>query len=128
MQNLNRIYSIFKSVSLLAVILMLAFTVPMSANTSMADHGSIDEHHEMNIDHSDHTHDMFAMDMTPSDNTNYTHEHEGAGCCETGMCISAALIESLYISEAEQTHTHIALPISKMTSVGKSRLMRPPSL
>ncbi len=128
MQNLNRIFSIFKSVSLLAVVLMLAFTVPMSANTSMADHGSIDEHHEMNLDHSDYTHDVSAMNMTPSDNINRAHEHNGAVCCETGMCISAAILESFNISEAEQTHNHISLPISKMTSAGKSRLIRPPSL
>jgi hypothetical protein len=44
------------------------------------------------------------------------------------MCISAALVEKFNISEAEQVHIHIALPITKMTSVGKSRLMRPPSL
>ncbi len=127
MQILNRIYNIFKSVSLLAVVLMLAFSFPMSAHTNMADHGAID-HHDMDHGHSGHNHDMSALDMTSSDNKNLTHEHEGAGCCETGMCVSAALIESLDISEAEQTHTHIALPISKMTSAGKSRLMRPPSL
>ena len=127
MQNLNRIYSIFKSVSLLAVVLTLAFSVPMSAHTNMVDHGGID-HHEMNLDHSDHTHDVSAMDMTPYDGSNHSHEHDGVGCCETGMCIAAALVDNSNITEAAQIHTHIALPISKMTSAGKSRLMRPPSL
>lgn len=127
MPILNCIYNIFKSVSLLAVVLMLAFSVPMSAHTNMADHGAMD-HHEMSHDHSDHTHDISAMDMTSPDESNHTHEHNGVGCCETGMCISAALVENFNILEAEQVHIHITLPVTKMTSVGKSRLMRPPSL
>jgi len=127
MQILNRILNIFKSVSLLAVVLMLAFSVPMSAHTNMGDHGSTD-HHEMNQDHSDHTHDMPAMDVTPHDHTNLSHEHDGVGCCETGMCISAALVDNFNITEVVQIHTHIALPMSKMISAGKARVMRPPSL
>jgi hypothetical protein len=117
MQILNRIYNIFKSVSLLAVVLVLVFTVPMSAHTNMIDNGS-----------SNHAHEMSAMDMTSHDETNSTHEHDGVGCCETGMCISAVLLENYNFSKADQVYTHIALPIGKMTSAGKSRLMRPPSL
>ena len=127
MQILNRIYDVFKSASLLAVVLMLAFTVPMSAHTNMADHGSMD-HHEMHQDHSEGNHDMSVMDMPSPDNTNSANSHDGVGCCETGMCISAALIDNFKTSEAEQVHNHFALPISKMTSVDKPRLMRPPSL
>jgi len=122
MQILNRVYDIFKSASLLAVVLMLAFTVPMSANTNITDRGSI-EHHEMNLDHLGDT-----LDMTSHDNTNGAHEHDDVGCCKIGMCISAALVEEFNISEAEQTQNHTALLISKMTSAGNPSLMRPPSL
>lgn len=127
MQILNRIYSIYKSASLLAVVFMLAFTVPMSTHAKMMDDTSSNQH-EMNIDQSNHTHDVSVMEMTSSDSTDSSHAHDSVGCCETGLCITAALVDNYSFSEAEQIHTHIALPTSQMTSAGKSRLMRPPSL
>ena len=127
MQILNRIYDILKSASLLAVVLMLVLTVPMSVHTNMADHGAVNQL-DTSVDDSEHTHDMSVMNMTSPDETNNAHEHEGVGCCETGMCISAALLDNFNIPEAEQVHTHTALPTNQMTSAGKPRLMRPPSL
>jgi hypothetical protein len=71
---------------------------------------------------------MSDINMASTDNKIGTHEHDGAGCCETGMCISAALVDNFHITELAQIHTHIASPINKMTSVDKPNLMRPPSL
>ena len=111
--------------SLLVTVIAIALSFPMAAHANMTDNGT-SIHNGMNLAQSDHAHDISAMDMTSLDSTN--HEHEGVGCCETGMCSSAALVENYNFSEVDQVRAHIALPISKMTSAGKSRLMRPPSL
>ncbi len=127
MQILNRIYDIFKSASLLVVVLMLAFTVPMSAHTNMENHGQ-SNHQEMSADLDDHAHNISEMDISPFDGANNTHEHENAGCCDMGICISAALIGNFNASKIQQSDIHIALPNYKMTSADQTRLMRPPSL
>ncbi len=127
MKRKNIINHIMKTASLLVTVMAFALSTPMAAHAKTTDNGS-SNHHEISQDHSDKSHDMPAIDMISPDETNSTHGHNGVECCDTGMCISAALVENYNFSEAGQVRTNIALPFNKMTSAGKSRLMRPPSL
>ncbi len=118
MTILSRIFYALRSASLLVVVITLAFSVPMSSHASMMDH---DPSH-LNVDHS--MHDMSSHDAKYPDGHD---NHTSLDCC-SGICVVASIGFECSFSSLKQVDNHEAEAFLTLTSMGSSRLMRPPSL
>ena len=128
----GRFVYFMKTASLLVVFMAVGLSLPMSAHANMTNNGPLDhhaQHSDVGSEHAVDAHDTHAAGVDHS-SANYdgceTHD-AGSNCCSS-MCVADVLLVGSSISEADQFHSHIALPYAALSSADRIRLLRPPSL
>ena len=121
----NCICNIFRSVSLLTVVIILAVSPPMSAHAGMNDHDHKMDHSVLHSDMDHSAHGVADMDMSGSDT--HPDDHAEMGCC-SGICAVTVLMSDHCDGYSKQARKHDAMPVLILTSADAKRLIRPPNL
>ena len=124
MTMLKRIFHLIRTAFMLAMVVILTFSAPMSAHSSMSDHDQHMDHMTFHAAMAHGSDDTHHMDQSKHDE--HSGEHAEMGCC-FGICAMAMLVSDRGNNCAEQSDVHEALPVLMLGSVDTERLIRPPN-